>query len=408
MNDAYLRGTGLTRDIVGRPFLDVLSAGSAAEPNATTVRNLRASLEKVLMTKTRDEMSAQRYDIRLPALGGGGLEERHWLPINTPVVGEDGLIDYIVHCVGESTERVRFDRRTEAGQVRAEATRLETETVARQAMDRLGASVDQQPQTLLDSDIRFRAIYDNALDAMLIADDAGTIIDANVAATVLFGRDRADILMARTSDLLPEPDMPTGPCAQLMNDPLQRGQRRIVRPDGRVVHVEYSARTHFLPGRHLSVLRDIEERMRTEELLRFLAEASAVLASSLDYQATLQGLANIAVPTLADWAAVDMVEADGSLSRAAAAHVDASKVDLVYELAKAWPSCRDDTTGPVGVARTLRFDLATEVSDECLGRTLGSGPALSLALRVGMRSRMHVPLVVRGKCVGVLTFGAGD
>ena len=90
------------------------------------------------------------------------------------------------------------------------------------------------------------------------------------------------------------------------------------------------------------------------------------------------------------------------------ARVDAIKVDLVYELAKAWPSCRDDTTGPVGVARTLRFDLATEVSDECLGRTLGSGPALSLALRVGMRSRMHVPLVVRGKCVGVLTFGAGE
>ena len=170
------------------------------------VRNLRASLEKVLTTKTGDEMSAQRYDILSPAVGPGGLEERHWLPINTPVVGEErgvhrrhrplrrGVPPSVSGSIGGQKQGKSAQKRL--------ASRPRP-SLARQAIG--PASVDQQPQTLHDIPPRFRAIDDNALDAMLIADDAGTIIDANVAATVLFGRDRADILMARTSASRPSP-----------------------------------------------------------------------------------------------------------------------------------------------------------------------------------------------------------
>ncbi len=407
-NDAYLQGTGFTREIVGRPLLDVLRSGGNEEPNARTVRNLQKSLETVLRLKTGDQMPPQRYDIRKPALEGGGVEERHWRPINVPVLAPDGSIACIIHRVGESTELVRFEREKVAGNVRARAAAVEAESLARQALDADGTSVDEQPQTLLESDIRFRAIYDHALDAMLIADATGRIIDANVAATTLFGRERSDILTLRLSDLLPEPERAGGPCAQQKNDPAQREERRVVRPDGRVIHVEYSARSNFLPGRHLSVLRDIDDRRRTEEQLRFLAEASGALADSLDYDSTLQRLADIAVPALADWVAVDIVQDDGSLCRKAAAHAQPSQRTGVFELAALWPSRRGDATGPARVARTLTSELSTEVPDDCLSTLIADGAARRLAQTLGGRSWMHVPIVARGACVGVLTFGAGD
>jgi hypothetical protein len=78
---------------------------------------------------------------------------------------------------------------------------------------------------------------------------------------------------------------------------------------------------------------DITERKRAEEAQRFLAETSATLSSSLDYQATLTRVARLVVPHLADWCAVDIVdEDDGSIRRLAVAHQDPEKVALAYEL----------------------------------------------------------------------------
>ena len=69
-----------------------------------------------------------------------------------------------------------------------------------------------------------------------------------------------------------------------------------------------------------------EETRRSEEAQRFLAEASSVLSSSLDYHETLAAVARLAVPTLADWCAVDVLEEDGHLNRLAVEHPDPEKV----------------------------------------------------------------------------------
>ncbi len=99
---------------------------------------------------------------------------------------------------------------------------------------------------------------------------------------------------------------------------------------------------------------DIHEQKRAEESSRYLAEASAALASVVDYESTLQKVANLAVPYFADWSAVDVANDDGSLRRLAVAHQDAEKIRLAHELmreyppdpqapAEAWPfSARED------------------------------------------------------------------
>ena len=99
--------------------------------------------------------------------------------------------------------------------------------------------------------------------------------------------------------------------------------------------------------------------------LVFLADASTELASSLDYEATLAKVAQLAVPTFADWCAIDVVE-DGRLRRLAVAHVDPAKVQLARELAERYPGDPDAPSGAWKVMRTGQSELIAEITDEML------------------------------------------
>src|SRR5215208_6709644 len=79
------------------------------------------------------------------------------------------------------------------------------------------------------------------------------------------------------------------------------------------------------------VVHDTTERKHTDDVLRFLADSGARLSSSLGYRDTLANVARLAVPTLADWCAVDVMVEDGSVERLAVEHSDPEKVALAYE-----------------------------------------------------------------------------
>ena len=119
-NEARLRVTNTRRaDIIGRKLFDVFP-DNPDDPEATGVTNLRASLARVLATRRTDVMPIQKYDIPRP---GGGFEERWWSPINVPVLGADGSVEYIVHQVEDVTAAVRERQRAaeaEAGEARCQ------------------------------------------------------------------------------------------------------------------------------------------------------------------------------------------------------------------------------------------------------------------------------------------------
>jgi PAS domain S-box-containing protein len=105
--DSWCAAMRRTRDeIAGRDIFEVLSQNlESGEPG---VENLRASLVRVLQTRRRDAMEIQRLDVREP---DGGLQERHWAPMNVPILDEDRQVRWIVHRVRDVTEAVR-DRET--------------------------------------------------------------------------------------------------------------------------------------------------------------------------------------------------------------------------------------------------------------------------------------------------------
>lgn len=122
--------------------------------------------------------------------------------------------------------------------------------------------------TLQESESKFRAVFNSALDAIAIADDDGRYIDANSSACELFGVSKEELLGSSIADFA-EPELDFTQAWQTFREQGQlSGEFRLYRPDGIVREVEYAARTDFLPHRHLSILRDISDRKQVEDKLR--------------------------------------------------------------------------------------------------------------------------------------------
>jgi PAS domain S-box-containing protein len=149
----------------------------------------------------------------------------------------------------------------------------------------------------------FRAVFDNALEAMLIADDQGNYVDANPAACELFGVSKAELLASNLTRFV-EPGRALE-VAQAWRAFLDAGEQQglfqLYRADGEVRELEYNARANILPGLHLSILRDVTERQRTALALSEQAEELAavnhigqILAAELDVRKIVQALTDAA------------------------------------------------------------------------------------------------------------------
>jgi len=105
VSNAYLKATLTERGkILGRGLFEVFP-DNPDDPQADGVRNLRASLERVLSHRTSDTMAVQKYDVQNPETGL--FEEKYWSPVNTPVVGAGNNVEFIIHRVEDVTEFIR-------------------------------------------------------------------------------------------------------------------------------------------------------------------------------------------------------------------------------------------------------------------------------------------------------------
>ncbi|MHC5719802.1 MAG: PAS domain S-box protein, partial [Nostoc sp.] len=114
-----------------------------------------------------------------------------------------------------------------------------------------------------------------------------------------------------------------------------------IRKDGSIVWVNLTISGVWdakgLPKYALGIIEDISERKRVETTQNFLVEASTLLAASLDYEITLESVANIAVPTLADWCIVDVFREDCSSKQIAIAIADPTKLNTLEEIRRRYP-----------------------------------------------------------------------
>ena len=152
---------------------------------------------------------------------------------------------------------------------------------------------------------------------------------------------------------------------------------------------------------------DIQDQKRVQEASRYLAEASATLAKVIDYESTLQKVANLAVPYFADWSAIDVLEGD-KLRRLAVSHQDATKLELAHELGRRYPVNLAEEGGVAAVVRTANPQIVYDISDEMLVAGAKDEHHLQMIRSLGLKSYICVPLMVGGEPFGVLTFATAE
>jgi PAS domain S-box-containing protein len=146
------------------------------------------------------------------------------------------------------------------------------------------------------------------------------------------------------------------------------------------------------------------EAQSAERRATFLAEATSLLSSTLDYEKTLEAIAYAAVPWVADWCGVDIVGEDGGVRRLAVAHVDPEKIKWARGIAERYPYDPEAPAGLPAVLRTGRSELYEEVPDELLVAAAKDEEHLALMRELGFTSAMVVPLSVHGRTFGAITF----
>lgn len=153
----------------------------------------------------------------------------------------------------------------------------------------------------------------------------------------------------------------------------------------------------------------LAEAQRARRDLAIVAEASRVLATSLDYETTLANVVRLIVPAVADWCLVDILDEQGVLRLVAMAHADPAKEELARELRRRYPP------SPEGPHPHLLYTvihsgvsvLEEEVTDEALAARAGNPEHLTMLRGVDIRSHMVVPMVLRGRVLGAISFVAG-
>ncbi len=261
------------------------------------------------------------------------------------------------------------------------------------------------------SEQRWRALVENAPDIIAHISPDGHYRYVSPAAFRMSGLSRDEIMSRNMVEFFHPDDITRvmGDLGRLLESPgaVATSEVRMRRKDGSWCHLEATAsnRMHDPAVRGVIInSRDISDRKRAESALRLLAEASSVLACSLEYDATLAAVCRLAVPAMADWCVAYALDEHGTMRRVQVAHADPAATAL----AARWMESGLPQIGRLGdgvnVVQTGRPALLPEIGQEQIDRAAEDDAHLAVLRDVGARSGMVVPLQVRGQCVGVLLF----
>jgi PAS domain S-box-containing protein len=323
---------------------------------------------------------------------------------------------------GERIEHFETER------VRKDGTRIEVSTTISPIIDGRGRVTGaaaiardvserrRMEEALRDSEERYRGIVSHAAVGIARIGRDGRLLDVNPGLGEMLGGGRERLVGTTYLELVHADDR--GRASAAMGALLAGGS------DGESLDLRYRrAGAGFswvsvtfsairgaddVPRSVVAVALDVTQRRRTEATLRFLAEASESLSTLVDYRSTLQKVARLAVPGFADWCAVDLLTPDGAIERLAVVHVDPTKVKLAEELQRRYPFDAQAPYGAARVLRTGRSERSGEFDEEMLVRAVPDPELRRVVTELGLRSYLCVPLRVKDRTLGVISFIAAE
>lgn len=349
-SDAYLRAIKTERaKIVGRDLFEAL-------PSAAT---WRSSLTRVLAEKIADHERVEERD--------GG----HWALLNAPVLDASGRLLYVLHSARDVTELEVARLLEKRFRTFAEATSAIVWTAGAEGNPRVNspswcAFTGQSASEYLSPD-RLQMIH---------GDDRKALNEKWLEA-----------LSTRVAF---------------------KWECRVLRKDGifvpmvvravPVLNDDGSVREWI--GTHT----DVSERKDAERRKIFIGEASEALASSLNYETTLACVVKLAVPALADWCAVHVLEDGATTARQVAVAVADPETAVLTDLFERYAANPDAPSGLPNVLRTGVSELTPVIEDDLLARNAPNAEDLARSRELGLTSAMTVPLSARGRTFGAITF----
>jgi PAS domain S-box-containing protein len=273
---------------------------------------------------------------------------------------------------------------------------------------------------------RLEAVLVNLAEAITVVDEHGQTVFANQAAAELLGADTpSELMSAAAGTIMPrflvldeqgtELDLESMPGRRLFagEHPEPLLVRNIVRATGeeRWLIVRSSPITDPETERILyvvNVFENITEVKRAQLAESFMAEASRVLASSMDYSETLLRVARLAVPQIADWCAVDVVNDRGEIELVAAHHIDPDKLAAAERIDRRHRPTLDDAIGVAEVIRSGHAQMFTDIQPDALAAYARDDEHLELLSEIGARAVIIVPMAGAAKTIGAITLVSSD
>jgi PAS domain S-box-containing protein len=359
----------------------------------------------------RDDFAVILLDVQMPAMDGFEVAEvikQRERTSTIPIVFltalskeqrhvfrgyEVGAVDYVFKPFEPEILRAKVGVFVElwekSRQIREQAEELaarELAEVRRESAERYRQLADAMPQIVWTSDRRGAATYYNRrwFEYTGLSPDADP--DGTEWARVTHPDDLPQVLARREETLA----------------------------DGSVFEVEYrfraadgSYRWHLgraIPIRDdageidfwIGTATDIDDRKRIEEAQRFLLDAGAELAVSLDWRSALQSVAGLAVPRIADWCAVHVIE-NGDIRTIAVEHSDPGKIVFARELQERYPPRPDSPRGAAAVIRDASPAFVPQVDEEAIAAVAEDDVHADLLRELGLRSFISVPVVAHGE-----------
>jgi len=274
---------------------------------------------------------------------------------------------------------------------------------------------------------RLEAVLASVAEAITVIDGEGRTIFANQAAADLLGyATPAEVTSAPPGSIMSrflvldehgrELDLEQMPARRLLasgEQPEPLLVRNIVRATGEerwlIVRSAPIADPEAEGVRYaVNVFEDITDVKRAQLTESFMAEASRVLASSMDYDDTLQRIARLAVPRIADWCVVDLLDEQGQIRRVAVHHSDPRKLELARALDSGYRPRLDEPLGVPEVIRSGETRIYTDIPAQALAAYAQDSEHLRLLSEIGATSVVIVPMIGATGAVGAITLVSAE
>jgi PAS domain S-box-containing protein len=393
------------------------------------VLEFNAAAERTFGYSAEEAIGREMADLIVPP----ALRDRHRSALRRCVeTGEGAILGRRIELTGMRSDGSEFPVELSINRIEGHEPPMFT-GVVRDIADRKGAETEREELLHLEQVARLdatqardelQAILSGMADAVTAQGPDGRLLFANEAAATTLGYGSSEELLAAAPaeivshfDMFDERGEPF---------PIERlpGRRTLAGENGAEAIVRFRVRatgderwsavksTPILDpeGRlvmAINVIEDITAHKRSELAQRFLSESSRTLATSLDPEELMQRVARLAVPEIADWCAVDVVDPNGEIELVALVHSDPALVERAKDLGRRYPRSPDASFGVPNVIRTGDSELYEEISDEMLRAATVDEEHFRLVAELKMRSVMVVPMIARGRTFGAISFVSG-